>query len=570
MSAVIRLDTWFGEPDEPILGFVSMPDDARVRAGVVICAPLGHEQYLAYRGLRLLGDELAARGFATVRFDYAGEGDSGGVAPRAEAPELWLDSIERAARLLRDAGVPRIALVGLTSGGLLAALAAPRIPDLDAVVLWDPDVRGRRFVRRQRSLLEFALGSDAAVGDEVPLMALDLHADAAAWLDGVAIDGPALAAATPRTLLLGREGSAATDRLAASLPPGAARRIPGQADLLEVPGSISRLPVEAVAEIVEYLDGELPAETAPVTMHARSDAALEVEGVTVVERLHRVGPDELFAMETIPALDPPRGTVILQPGSAEHRVGPARFQTLLARDLAADGFRAVRFDRLGTGESTPVEPDEQNLVFAPEWIGDIERMTDRFAEDGRVALVGLCAGSWSAARLAAARPIPLTVLMSPNYFKTRTLRAGEFSALQRAGDDNFLPRGRGLKARVRDAMPGWLWRILARTELFHDPAQLLDPAARPDGNGILVMLTPDDVDGFRSHRGFDALERLRRRGRDVRLQQYDFGDHSLHGPRIRAQVRRDLRREVAARFPGDRPAEGPADRVPQPARVGRA
>ncbi len=116
---------WFGDADEPILGFVSVPDDATARAGVVICAPLGHEHYLSYRGLRLLGDDLAERGFATVRFDYAGEGDSGGVAPRANAPELWLSSIEHAVRLLRDAGVSSIALVGLTSGALLAALAAP-------------------------------------------------------------------------------------------------------------------------------------------------------------------------------------------------------------------------------------------------------------------------------------------------------------------------------------------------------------------------------------------------------------------------------------------------------------
>lgn len=563
---MIRLDTWFGEAEEPILGFVSLPDGARARAGVVICAPLGHEQYLAYRGLRLLGDELADRGFATVRFDYAGEGDSGGLAPRADAPELWLGSIERAARLLREAGVERIALVGLTSGALLAALAAPRIPDLDALVLWDPDVSGRRFVRRQRSLLEFALGTDAAVGDEVPLMALDLHPDAAAWLDGVALDAAALADVAPHTLLLGREGSAAVDRLAARLPEGSVYRIAGQADLLEVPGSISRLPVEAVGTIVDALDAALPTATTPVALAPRARADLEVEGVEVVETLHRVGPDALFAIESVHPGSPPRGTVILQPGSAEHRVGPARFQTLLARDLAADGFRVLRFDRLGTGESTPVEPDERNLVFAPEWIHDIERMTDAFAEDGRVALVGLCAGSWSAARLAANRPIPLTVLMSPNYFKTRTLRAGEFSALQRAGDDDFLPRGHGLKARVRDALPGWLWRLLARTELFHDPAQLLTPAARPTGNGILLMLTPDDVEGFRNHRGFDTLARLRRQGRDVRLREYDFGDHSLHGPRIRAAVRRDLRSEIAATFPGPRPAE----RAPESAHAGRA
>ena len=40
----------------------------------MICPPLGYEQVLGYRGLRLLSQELEARGIASLRFDYVRRG----------------------------------------------------------------------------------------------------------------------------------------------------------------------------------------------------------------------------------------------------------------------------------------------------------------------------------------------------------------------------------------------------------------------------------------------------------------------------------------------------------------
>ena len=166
------------------------------------------------------------------------------------------------------------------------------------------------------------------------------------------------------------------------------------------------------------------------------------------------------------------GVFVLQPGSAEHRVGPGRFQVLAARKLAARGTRAIRFDRRGTGDSTPVRVGEPNLIFAEEWIDDVDSLIEHLVGDAPVAHVGLCSGAWVAARVADLRPTRLTVLLSPTYFKLHGMAAGgyaEASRLDQAGRTPF----RSVKGVIRDRMPGWAWRIAARLQLFHDPETLL-------------------------------------------------------------------------------------------------
>lgn len=568
-------DTWFGPEEEPLLGFLTVPENpdgtaGDVRGGVVLCPPLGHEQIVAYRTMRLAADALAARGIATLRFDYAGEGDSAGDTARADAPERWLASVEHAVAFLRASGIRSIALVGLTSGALIAARAAERIDGLDALVLWDPVLAGSRFLRRQRTLYEVTVGDTSSpVVDHVQLLSLALHPDAAAWLEGVSLDAATLRASAPDVFALVRASAAGTPavaRLRAGLGAGpggdavaeedsaadASVLIDGMEDLLEVPSALSRMPVAAIAALVDHLDARLPTEAAPARPCIRPTAVVGAasDGTPIVESLHRIGPDRLFAIDSYRAGEAPgseRGALVLQPGAAEHRVGPSRFQVIAGRRMAARGFRVVRFDRRITGESTPVAADEANLIFAEAWVDDVDRVANALGAE-RLGHIGLCAGGWAAARVAERRPAQLTVLLSPNYFKTRALAPGEYAALQRMEQEG-VPRLGGLKARVRDAIPGWVWRLAARTQLFHDPAQLFAaPLAHRDGS-VAIMLTPDDAEHFAAHRGFEAVGRLRRRGADLQLTSYPFGDHSLFGPDVRSAMLEDLTELVERRFP---------------------
>jgi pimeloyl-ACP methyl ester carboxylesterase len=245
------------------------------------------------------------------------------------------------------------------------------------------------------------------------------------------------------------------------------------------------------------------------------------------------------------------GVFVLQPGSAEHRVGPGRFQVLAARELAARGIRAIRFDRRGTGDSTPVRVGEPNLIFAEEWIDDVDSLVEHLVGDAPVAHVGLCSGAWVAARIADLRPTRLTVLLSPTYFKLHGMAAGgyaEASRLDQAGRTPF----RSVKGVIRDRMPGWAWRIAARLQLFHDPETLLGAATRRPGSTVALMLTPEDTGNFAHHRGPAAVARLRRRGADLRVTDYPFGDHSLFGAQVRAAMLRDVLDLADETFPAAR------------------
>ncbi|MDP3209803.1 MAG: hypothetical protein Q8M65_11690, partial [Rhodoglobus sp.] len=104
------IDTWFGTEAEPTLGFLDLPESGTARGAVVICPPLGHEHVIAYRALRLLGQELAERDIAAFRFDYLGQGDASGESAVADAPDRWLRTIEQAVAYLRSAGIEHIVL----------------------------------------------------------------------------------------------------------------------------------------------------------------------------------------------------------------------------------------------------------------------------------------------------------------------------------------------------------------------------------------------------------------------------------------------------------------------------
>jgi pimeloyl-ACP methyl ester carboxylesterase len=528
-----QLDTWLGRPGAETLGFVHIPADG-ARAGVLICPPLGYEQFNAYRAMRYLGQELADRGLAAVRFDYAGEGDAVGARGRPDAVDRWLGTIADAAALLRDAGVDRIALVGLSSGALLAAEAVRRA-GASALVLWDPPFSGRRFLRRQRTLSDLVVAPEAAGAH--PVLSTMLHADVAEWIGAQRIDAEALEDVDAPTLVLARTSAGRIPALGAAVD---LRRVSGQEELLDVSSAVAAIPAENVATIADWLSARLDGDSRPLRVPARSEAVVgrTADGEPIVERLSRRGRDRLFVVETLPrdgSVD--RGTVVLQPAAAEHRASAGRFQVRIARELAAHGFRAVRFDRRITGDTTPVVPGETNLVLTEAWVEDAQDLLDEL-DAPRLALVGICAGAWVSARVAATRPTELTVLVGPNYWRTVPMQPDAYArvVLETGGAE---PRIAPLKGFIRDSIPGWLWRLLAPSQLFNNPTTLLTaPAER--AKSIAVLMPPEDAETFDRNRGADAVSRLRARGADIRVAAYEEGDHALLGDALQARALADI------------------------------
>ena len=159
----------------------------------VICPPYGWEYMRTHWALRQTAIELVRRGWAVLRFDYRGTGDSAGEVDDRTGLDDFVEDIEQAAAHIRSPGVPLV-LVGARLGAALAVQAASRGTGAERLVLWDPVVSGRhhletissinsRYLRR-RFFLPQRRRSRELIGAPYPpalrsdLLALDLSTNA--------------------------------------------------------------------------------------------------------------------------------------------------------------------------------------------------------------------------------------------------------------------------------------------------------------------------------------------------------------------------------------------------------
>ena len=143
---------FFG-PGDGLFGVYHPPDATPRRAGaVVLCYPSGHEYLRVQRTFRNASVALARLGFAVLRFDYSGTGDSAGDGTDATIARWSADLDAAIAEVQRRSGASRVGLAGLRVGASIAWLAASVRQDVDAVVAWDPIVNGNAWVDEQRML----------------------------------------------------------------------------------------------------------------------------------------------------------------------------------------------------------------------------------------------------------------------------------------------------------------------------------------------------------------------------------------------------------------------------------
>jgi hypothetical protein len=142
---------YFG-PRQELFGMRTEAAGAPRRTAVLICPSWGPEYMRWYRALYGLSQELAARGFESLRFDYSCTGDSEGLLTEADVTR-WQDDIISAARELRMlSGAERIAVVGVRLGGLLAAAAYKRGLRGEQLVLWDAAPSGTAWLAQLQQL----------------------------------------------------------------------------------------------------------------------------------------------------------------------------------------------------------------------------------------------------------------------------------------------------------------------------------------------------------------------------------------------------------------------------------
>jgi alpha-beta hydrolase superfamily lysophospholipase len=452
---------YFDSGENRLFGWIHRPTGVEsARVGLVICKPFGYEAVCSHRSVRVFAETAAGLGIPTLRFDYAGTGDSCDIDPEADQLAIWVEDVLAAiAELRRLSGVERVCLLGFRLGALLATLAAARCKAVTGLALIGPIVSGKRYLRELRtSRLAAAAGEEGSspnarvpqdgagsmeVGGFVfsaatleALGQIDLQTlEASPCTDVLVIDGAKLPGSRAWVAELSRLGARAT---------GVA--LPGLVEMLMTAPQFSSIPRAMIGAVSEWLVQIQHAGAAPIRMATRAVESTPVpmlrtmtlpagsvppgsvppggtaHSAPVTERpLFLPSQALLFGILAEPGQQEARRRgVILVNAGADYHIGASGIYVALARRWARRGYFVLRMDLAGLGDSAtrPGLPD--NEVFPPAALDDIRTAIDWMRTRHGVtdiALGGVCSGAYHALRAAVSElPVNRVMMVNPETF----------------------------------------------------------------------------------------------------------------------------------------------------------
>ncbi|HYO76921.1 MAG TPA: alpha/beta fold hydrolase, partial [Thermoanaerobaculia bacterium] len=379
-----------GPDDRSLFGWYHAPAGKTADIVAVICQPLGHEYINAHRSMRHLADRLARAGIPALRFDYHGTGDSTGSDDDPGRVSAWRESVAQAVATARAlSGRTRIALVGFRFGATLAAAASAEL-DIDSLVLWAPVTRGRMYARELKAL-HLTSGNES----------------------GSLIE-PGGFLFTEETLrdIGALEPVPKAARVLELWQTPVQRDAGGYNEMLASPHNTA-VPYAAIDEIVEWLGTGATLEE-PVMKEIRLEQRDGGVRETPIELGHMVGILSEPADGKVNAVP----AVLLPNAGSVHHVGPSRLYVTLARALSSRGFRVLRFDLPGLGDSVIDDAPQENHPYIPPATPSLESVRAALRQQSYV-VTGLCSGAhaaFHAARELNDVPLVESVLINPLTF----------------------------------------------------------------------------------------------------------------------------------------------------------
>lgn len=128
----------FENEGQKLYGFLHLPGDPGPHPAVALLHGFGGNHIEPHALFPKAARALASAGIAALRFDFRGSGDSEGLFQDASI-QTEIDDAHAGIEFLRvqpQVDATRLALLGLSLGGLVAACAAASRPDIRALVLW--------------------------------------------------------------------------------------------------------------------------------------------------------------------------------------------------------------------------------------------------------------------------------------------------------------------------------------------------------------------------------------------------------------------------------------------------
>lgn len=503
--------------------FEAAEADARDIA-VLFAGAWGVEDLCSHRFIRMLAERFSANGIASLRFDYPGTCDA--LTDTATSIDLdsWTDSLVTSASLLKQtSGCHRIAIVAQGIGAPLAALAAPYIPGVDAMVLMAPVVSGRTHVRELSAFLH--------VSAEKLLLRPDIDADAIAE-----VSLPAEVAAGLRTVDLLKLPStpaghilvfARQERPADGLLAGHLKTLGADVtekpfegyDRLTVNPLLATVPETVIDQTIAWVSdraSDLPTPKKSVAQPLPTTHGTHEYAETPV-RFGR--SDRLFGIVCDPAIPAaaPASQVLLLSAGYERQSGWGGYTARLARDLARFGISSLRFDCSNVADSPPVEGHAGQVLYSDIQVVDLREALDFMGARSPAPIIaaGRCTGAYLAFQTALAdtrlagmvginpevfiwpqnRPIDSALTQQTQPLKHYGRRFLELRSLKKAlkGEINLVRKsaeiGFRLKQHAMRPLSKAIGGLSARERAVYEAFETLQNRQMP----VTLLYSPDDI-----------------------------------------------------------------------------
>ena len=381
-------------------GWLHLPDPAvGVRAGFVLCPPLGREAHSAHRPLVHFADMLAARGLAVLRYDHLGAGDSLDVPEGGDVWSEWRAGIPLAAAFLRANTPARTLIVGgLGLGASLAALEWRRAR-AGALMLLAPVTKGRTWIRELRLTANILRGGSQGEAEVLEAAGLVLSPDLVTRVQSLDLNE---LTELPEAVFLAEASPGA--KLADRLRSHGARV---QATMFEDYERLMRdafanaFPQALFERATDWAEGLVRRSgTSPRACVPPPSTALRGPGWQ--ERPVEFGAGLRGVLCTPEGLASRRAVVLANTGG-DPRPGVGRFAVQASRALARRGVGALRFDFAGIGDSAFQGAWRSHVYLTPraeDFAAAIE-LLDRNGYDEPL-LAGVCSGAYHALHAALA------------------------------------------------------------------------------------------------------------------------------------------------------------------------
>lgn len=555
---------------------------------VVLCPPVGYEAICSYPTQVQLARSLAEAGFPVLRFDYHGTGDSSGGDDDAARVQAWSTTVECAVAQARAlSGANHLCLFGLRLGATLAVDVAGRLGGVDELVLWAPCPSGKAFVRELR-----AGGSEDGDG----IRAQGFRFAAATVQELLALDATKVAfAPAPRVLVIPRDDIPAEGPLPKALRARGAdvqvQSLPGYAAMVGEPraGVLDAPTLQSLADWLAASPAAAP-RTEPPRLAAASDEPRPLPDAR--ETTLAMGADGslvgvLCEPADAPANERASTAVVLLNVGGNYRIGPQRIYVKAARTLAAAGYRVLRLDIAGVGDSPPPAGQGWGRLYEKDSSRDVSAAIDALAQRGcgEFVLMGICSGSYVAFQSSLVEPrVGGAVLMNSRLLEWTPGKPGDDwqSSMQQYAKSTAYYRRvlfhptvwlRALRGEVNVRLIASRFLALAKARIKRffavgSPREetLLDKMQRLCTRGCDVLMLVSDADDGRDYVEFHfgASGRRLRSHANYRMAYIPDADHTFTRPGNEAMVLDELLRHLDRRSPSrsDR-GTGPTQATPR-------